>query len=352
MLLAIVVCMRVGITGGTGFVGRHLAERYTAEDVIVVSRSAGIEIDDVDALTEAFAGVDVVAHCAGINRETGEQTFDRVHVRGTAAVLEAARRAGVRKVVLLSFLRARPGSGSRYHESKWTAEEMVRSSGLDYTVLKAGMIYGRGDHLVDHLSHTVQTVPLFASVGLREKSISPIPVAELVNVVVAALEGRLSRQTVAVRGGETLLLSDAVRRVARVVDRKVVVFPAPVCAHRALGQVTEWTMKVPLVAKAQVRMLAEGVTEAVQPAGELPADLTPRLPFDDDQIRAALPAPGGFTWRDLRVPSSRRVAGPEAMLRSDGSWPATGERPEPIGHRAFGEVLVRCRGCSRGSCRW
>ncbi|MBT2503520.1 SDR family oxidoreductase [Curtobacterium sp. ISL-83] len=293
--------MRIAITGGTGFVGRHLAERYAAEDVVVVSRSTGVEIDDVDALTAAFAGVEVVAHCAGINREIGEQTFDRVHVQGTAAVLEAARLAGVRKVVLLSFLRARPGSGSPYHETKWQAEEMVRSSGLDYTILKAGMIYGHGDHLVDHLSHTVQTVPVFASVGLREKTISPIPVAELVDVLVAALDGRLSRQTVAVRGGETLLLSDAVRRVARVVDRRVVVFPAPVCAHRALGQVTEWTMKVPLVTKAQVRMLAEGVTEAVQPAGELPADLAPRLRFDEDQIRAALPPRGGFTWRDLRL---------------------------------------------------
>jgi uncharacterized protein YbjT (DUF2867 family) len=293
--------MRIAITGGTGFVGRHLAERYEPEDVVIVSRRTGVEVDDVDALTEAFAGVDAVAHCAGINREIGDQTFDRVHVRGTAAVLEAARRAGVRKVVLLSFLRARPDSGSPYHDSKWAAEEMVRSSGLDYTILKAGMIYGRGDHLVDHLSHTVQTVPLFASVGLREKSISPIPVAELVDVLVAALAGRLERQTVAVRGGETLLLSDAVRRVATVVGKRVAVFPAPVCAHRALGQVTEWTMKVPLVAKAQVRMLAEGVTDAVQPAGELPADLQPSLPFDATQIRAALPEPGGFTWRDLRL---------------------------------------------------
>ena len=298
--------MRVAITGGTGFVGRHLAERYDQDDVVVVSRRTGTEIDDVDALTRAFAGVEAVAHCAGINREIGDQTFERVHVRGTAAVLEAARRAGVQRVVLLSFLRARPGTGSPYHETKWAAEEMVRSSGLDYTVLKAGMIYGHGDHLVDHLSHTVQTVPLFASVGFRERTISPIPVAELVDVLVAALDGRLSRRTVAVRGGEALLLSEAVRRVARVVGRPVRVFPAPVWAHRVLGQVTEWTMCVPLVAKAQVRMLAEGVTHATQPAGELPAELAPSLPFDDDQIRAALPPRGGFTWRDLRLPTRRR----------------------------------------------
>lgn len=105
--------MRVAITGGTGFVGRHLAERYAPEDVVVVSRRTGVEIDDVDALTNAFAGVDTVAHCAGINREIGDQTFERVHVRGTAAVLEAARRAGAQRVVLLSFLRARPGTHPR-----------------------------------------------------------------------------------------------------------------------------------------------------------------------------------------------------------------------------------------------
>src|SRR4029079_6344006 len=131
-------------------------------------------------------------------------------------------RAGVPRIVMLSFLRARPGCGSKYHESKWAAEEMIRASGLDYTILKAGMIYGRGDHLVDHLSHIVQTVPLFASVGLSEKTISPIPIAELVDVLVPALAGALPRQTVAVRGGETLLLSDAVRRVARLVGRPVV----------------------------------------------------------------------------------------------------------------------------------
>lgn len=223
-----------------------------------------------------------------------------MHVRGTAAVVEAARRAGVRKIVMLSFLRARPVCGSAYHETKWEAEQIVRSSGLDYTVLKAGMVYGRGDHMVDHLTRLAKTIPLAATVGLRERSIRPVPVAELVDVIVAAVDDRLSRETVAVTGAEALLLSDAVRRVARVVGRPTLVFPAPVLFHRLLAQVCEWTMTVPLVAKAQVRMLAEGVDAATSPAGELPADLRPRLPFDDAQIRAAMPDEGRFGRQDLR----------------------------------------------------
>lgn len=297
--------MRIAITGGTGFVGRHLAERFDPEDVVVVSRRTGTAVDDVAALAEAFAGCDAVAHLAGINREIGEQTYDRVHRAGTAAVIEAARTAGVRKIVLLSFLRARPGCGSAYHESKWDAEEMVRASGLDFTVLKAGMIYGRGDHLVDHLSRVVQTIPVFASVGLRERSISPIPVEELVDVIVAALGDRLPRTTAAVRGAESLLLSRAVRRVAALVGRRVVVVPMPVAFHRLLGRLTEATMRVPLVATAQVRMLAEGVTHAAPPTADLPDDLRPRQPFDRERITAALPPRGGFTLADLRVARRR-----------------------------------------------
>ncbi|MCW3493678.1 NAD(P)H-binding protein [Microbacterium sp. SSM24] len=296
---------RIAITGGTGFVGRHVAARLGDARAVIVSRRTGAPIDDVERLTAAFQRCDVVVHCAGINRELRDQTFERVHMRGTTAVVEAARGAGVGKIVMLSFLRARPDCGSAYHETKWEAEQIIRSSGLDYTILKAGMIYGRGDHMIDHLSRLARTIPFAATVGMRERAISPVPIAEMVDVIVAAAEGRMSRQTVAVTGGETLLLSDAVRRVGDVVGRRMVVFPAPLAFHRVFAQVCEWTMTVPLVANAQMRMLAEGVTEATGPASDLPDDLRPRAPFDASAIRAALPDEGRFGCSDLRLPRHR-----------------------------------------------
>jgi uncharacterized protein YbjT (DUF2867 family) len=294
---------RVAITGGTGFVGCHLAARLPSADVVLASRRTGVAIDDVEALATAFTGCDVVAHLAGINRELRDQTYDRVHVRGTTAVIEAARRAGVRKIVLLSFLRARPGSGSAYLESKWSAEQLVRESGLDYTILKSGIIYGTGDHFLTQLSHAVQTLPFFGTVGFAEKTIRPIPVAELIDIVVGAIDGEMSTSTVAVTGSEELLLSTAVRRVARVVGRSVSTVPTPVWAITALAQLAEWTMVVPLISTSQARMLAEGVSEVWGDADDVPASLAPSTPFDDAAIRAALPRPGGFRVRDLRVPS-------------------------------------------------
>jgi NADH dehydrogenase len=292
--------MRVAITGGTGFVGRHLASRLDPDETVVVSRRTGVDIHDVDALAEAFRGCEAVAHCAGINREIGDQTFRRVHVEGTRAVIEAARRAGVQRIVLLSFLRARPGTRSGYHQTKWEAEELVRGSGLEYTVLKSGMIYGPGDHMVDHVSRAVRTFPIFATVGFRERHARPLPVADAVDVLLASLEGRMPNQTVALMGAEELELGAAVRRIARVAGGHPLYIPAPVWTIRALAQVTEWLMVTPLVAKAQAMMLSEGVTEAVPYAPEPPRELRPSRPFSEDSIREALPH-GGFTLRDLRA---------------------------------------------------
>src|SRR5215216_4731754 len=106
--------MKVAITGATGFIGSHLDTRLTGEghEVIRTTRS---DLGDVDQLTAAFADCKVVAHCAGINRETGDQTY-AVHVEGTRNVVAAAKNTGVEKIVVMSFLRARPNCGSPYHE--------------------------------------------------------------------------------------------------------------------------------------------------------------------------------------------------------------------------------------------
>src|SRR4051812_9370506 len=131
--------MRVAITGGTGFVGAQLAGRLKADGKTGVLISGGrevremkirrlpgvvvaaTELGDARRLEEAMAGCGAVAHCAGINREIGGQTYQAVHIDGTAHVVEAARKAGVRKMAFMSFLRARPNCASGYHESKWAA---------------------------------------------------------------------------------------------------------------------------------------------------------------------------------------------------------------------------------------
>lgn len=318
---------RIAVTGGTGFVGRHFADllRERGHEPVLICRREppeprqghvhAVGLGDVDALARAFTGCSAVAHLAGINRELGEQTYQRVHVAGTRNVLEAARRTGVRRIALLSFLRARPDCGSAYHESKFAAEELVRRSGFQSTVLKSGVIYGRGDHLLDHLSHALYTLPLFATVGASQPPLRPVAVRDVARVLFAALvEGRLAGRTVAVLGPEALSMREIATRVGDVIGRRPWVFPLPVALHRLLARAAEATMKVPLVSVAQVKMLAEGLCEPAPPCDGLPADLRPATRFTAGSIAGGLPEPGRFGCADLRLggwcgplfPESRR----------------------------------------------
>lgn len=323
--------MKVAITGATGFVGRNIARLLAAEGHELVLLARGVDrtdlamralprarfvplgLEDAAELAKALARCEAVVHCAGINRESGAQTFQRVHAEGTRAVVTAAHRAGVRKVVLISFLRARPNCGSAYHETKWLAEESVRQSGLDYTVLKCGVIYGQGDHMLNHLSHAFYTFPVFAFVGFRDKPIRPNAVEDVARLVTGCVvKGALSRKTVAVVGPEELTLRAAVRRVASVVGRRPLMFPLPVGFHRLLGWCLERIMAVPMVSTAQVRMLREGLAEPAPACEPMPPEWAPRIRFTPEQIHKGLPAPGPFTWRDLRCcqrPNAGRTPG-------------------------------------------
>lgn len=297
---------RVAVTGATGFVGRHVVARLrdAGHEVVSLSRRTGFDLASPDpaALRVALQDCHAVVHCAGINREIGSQTYDAVHIRGSQALVEAARAAGVGHISVLSFLRARPDGPTAYHRSKWAAEAIVRESGIPFTVLKAGVIYGPGDHMLDHLSHALQTFPVFALVGFRDRTVRPVAVDDVARIIEAAATGdeRLQNKTVKALGPDEMTLGEAVRRVAGAVGRRPTFVRFPVLVHLTLARVGEAVMHVPLVSVAQVHILAEGVVEASPPAEQPPADLMPRTPFSVDSIRAGLPASGGFGLRDLR----------------------------------------------------
>jgi uncharacterized protein YbjT (DUF2867 family) len=301
--------MKIAITGGTGFIGKHLARDLAGRghQVVIVSRGlynrdsgepfpenvtfVTADVTNTEQLRQAFAGCDAVAHCAGTSQEDKLQTFKHVHVDGARSAVEAARQAGVKKLVLVSYLHVRPNIRSAYHTTKWEGEEIVRKSGLNYTIIKAGLVYGRGDHLLNNLGNLLRKLPVFATVGLRERSVRLIAVQDLVAVIrVALLEERLAQQTVAVVGPEEIPFSVAVRRIAKTMGKPfLLVVPFPVLFHRVLARISGMMPK-PMISASQVQMLADGISEPLADSQALPDDLAPTILFTDEQIRKGLPA--------------------------------------------------------------
>jgi len=300
--------MKIAITGGTGFIGRHLTSDLVerGHEVIVIARGlykrnaqpiegatfVALDANNTEKLQEVFHGCDAVAHCAGTSVEDTNQTFQKLHVEGTRSAVLAAERAGVKKFVLVSYLTVRPNVNSEYHKTKWQGEEIVRASILNYTILKAGLIYGQGDHLLNNLSNLFRKMPVFATVGIKEKAVRLIAVEDLVDVIRACLVdvNRLSRQTVAVLGPEEFPFSTAARRISKAMDKPfLIVLPFPVIFQRILAWFSERFMPKPLVTKSLVQMLADGISQPTPEAISLPEDMQPKIQFTEEQIKKGLP---------------------------------------------------------------
>lgn len=146
----------LAVTGGTGFVGQHLLSMTLAEgyDVRALTRGwrppedeiAWVDgaLDRPEALLKLCTGVDAVIHIAGLINGSKE-AFDAVNVAGTAAMIDAARRGGVRRFIHISSLAAREPELSAYGRSKAKSERLVASSGLEWTIIRPPAVYGPGD---------------------------------------------------------------------------------------------------------------------------------------------------------------------------------------------------------------
>ncbi len=97
-----------------------------------------------------MADCDAAIHLVGIIEEKPSKdiTFEKMHVDATRRVLDAAKAVGVERYVHMSALGTRPDAVSDYHKTKWHAEELVRASGLTYTIFRPSMIHGpRGEFM-------------------------------------------------------------------------------------------------------------------------------------------------------------------------------------------------------------
>jgi len=222
------------VTGGTGFVGREVVRqlRFSGHRVHILARDPGSEaVQQVaiqysakvrpgnvivsHSLKGVCAGMDAVIHLVGIISEYGDQTFDHVHGRGTQNVIFAAQDGKVQRFIHMSALGTGPNARSRYHESKWVAEERVRRSGLAWTVFRPSIIYGPGDGFVNLLAKLMRVSPIVPVIGSGHVRLQPVAVKCVANAFVKALsEPRAIGESYDLCGPETFSFNDLLNRIA------------------------------------------------------------------------------------------------------------------------------------------
>ena len=172
--------MKIFISGGTGFVGEHVCRalrEHGHELRLLVHRRGGAaesgvelfegDVTRVESFAEGVNGCDTVINLVGIIREFPSRgiTFERLHVQATANLLEATCKAGISRYMQMSALGTRPAAVSAYHRTKWRAEELVRSSGLKWTIFRPSLIFGPHDAFINMLAAQLRLVPVMPVIG-------------------------------------------------------------------------------------------------------------------------------------------------------------------------------------------
>ncbi|MDP2167359.1 MAG: complex I NDUFA9 subunit family protein [Thermodesulfovibrionales bacterium] len=220
------------IAGGTGFMGRRLIEAlrgegYKVRCLVRTREKAGVctaldldfavgDITDRESLRGALEGAGMVVHLVGIIAEKGKQTFKEVHVRGTLNLLDEARAAGVGHFFYQSALGADPGSWAAYLRTKAEAEELVRASGLPYTIFRPSLVVGGDDGFITKIKDMVGSIsPVIPLPGEGRARFQPMYVGDWVGCLLKIIDNpEAIGKTYEIGGPEHLTYEEIVRLVA------------------------------------------------------------------------------------------------------------------------------------------
>lgn len=262
----------IAVTGGTGFIGREVVRyaRKAGLPVRVVARDPrqarlpeGVEVFHGNvlygpSLEGAFQGCRAVLHLVGIINEWRENTFQRAHVVATQNVLDAAKRAGVKRWIQMSALGTRPEAPSEYHRTKWAAEEAVRKSGLAWTIFRPSLVYGEGDRGLNRLAAVVRYAPVLPVLGSGRARIQPIAVERVAHCFVAAIWTDVAVQkTYDLCGPVPMTWNELYDELMRVMGKRKPKLHVPVSLAYAMGALLERTGPYPMLSRQQVLLSQE-----------------------------------------------------------------------------------------------
>jgi NADH dehydrogenase len=196
------------ITGATGYIGRHLVSRLVnrgdrpcclvrdidrASHTLPADKVELVQGDTTkpDSLGAAVQSVDTIVHAAFLtadHKETPSNRYEETNVTGTQNLVSVAQHAGVKRIIEISGLGTKPDKPSSYMQGRYLAEQIVIESGLDWTIIRPSVLFGKGAPFIKGLAELIQTAPVLPLIGGGKTMFQPIYVEDVISVIVAVLD--------------------------------------------------------------------------------------------------------------------------------------------------------------------
>jgi uncharacterized protein YbjT (DUF2867 family) len=240
------------VTGATGFVGKRLVRRLAGDanlqvrvllspgsDLSRLPRGVQVHammgsIKDADSLLAAMDGVHTIVHLVGTETRGRHARLQEVDVAGTQAIVEAALAARVGRLVYVSRVGADRASAFPVLRAKGEIEDLIRTSGLAYTIFRTSVLFGRGDRFSENIAMLARVFPFYFVPGDGEMVFQPLWVEDLITCLTMALDSLdLIDNELAVGGPEILTYRRIVLRVMRASRSRRPIIGLPLLVHQA-----------------------------------------------------------------------------------------------------------------------
>jgi uncharacterized protein YbjT (DUF2867 family) len=262
------------IAGSSGFVGGHLVDFLLSKGHTVkcLARSEKTRKrllqNDVELIRgditspETLKGIlhsdNIVIHLVGIIEEKGDSTFQSIHVEGTKNLIAEAKRACVRHFFYQSALGADLNSWSAYLRTKAEAEELVKQSGIPYTIFRPSLIIGPLDGFTKKIMDMLKFSPVIPLPGEGKAKFQPIYIKDWLTCIGRVIEDPATFSgTFDIGGPEHLAYRQIVEELSRAAGYRKPTFSIPMGFMKLSASLLERFLPSPPVTSDQLRLLEQ-----------------------------------------------------------------------------------------------
>jgi len=265
------------VTGASGYVGnnvvRNLVKRGKSVRAMVGNvekarkRLADVEpqiqivkgdVTRSETLTEWMEGVDTVIHLVAVAIEKGKRSYKTINYEGTINVVEAAKKAGIKRLLNMCQAGATTTVASPFLRSKGLAQDYVAKSGLEWTAFRPSVIWGPQDEFANVQARLIQMTPfVFPVVGDGKAKFQPVYVGDVAEAVALSVDDPSTiGHEYELGGPEVLEYEEIVNRVLLALGTKRTKIKVPVAVLRPVVIAMQTLMPNPPVSTSLLDLLA------------------------------------------------------------------------------------------------
>ncbi|MBM3288911.1 MAG: NAD-dependent epimerase/dehydratase family protein [Candidatus Hydrogenedentes bacterium] len=267
------------VTGAYGYSGRYIARRLLERGcrVTTLTNSASrtepyggrvparpLEFSNPAGLEASLRGADVLINTYWVRFNCRYFTFEEA-VRNSAALFDAARRAGVKRVVHVSITNPSKESPFEYFRGKARVEDALRATGLSHAVLRPAVLFGGADILVNNIAWALRRFPVFGVFGDGAYRIQPIHVEDFADLAVDLAE-RTDDVVVDAIGPETFTYRGLVEAVAAAIGVRKPIVSVPASVGYAAARLASWFTGDIVLTREEIGGLMAGLLYVDAPA--------------------------------------------------------------------------------------